>query len=280
MIVEERTVKVAGQAEAVRFFNYPYDALEEAVANAVYHKSYEEAKPIEIQIFPDSFQVLSFPGPVPPVTNIMLKQERVIARDYRNRRIGDFLKELRLAEGRGTGLPLIRRKMRQNGSPEPRFETDADHTHFLAVLPIHPAWILIGNQVSNQVNEQDEYPVSPITGKNYWGLLNRFVHDLSEGRKTLDSDNPTRYRPLVEFLEPDFAAILRAGVSPKSRKDILENTLHITNQLKNASRYIEPLLEAKLLARTVPDRPNSSQQKYYTTERGHLVLQLLETSKP
>ena len=175
VIIEERTVKVAGQAEAVRFFNYPYDALEEAVANAVYHKSYEEAKPIEIQIFPDSFQVLSFPGPVPPVTNIMLKQERVIARDYRNRRIGDFLKELRLAEGRGTGLPLIRRKMRQNGSPEPRFETDVDHTHFLAVLPIHPAWILIGNQVSNQVsnqvNEQDEYPVSPITGKNYWGLL-------------------------------------------------------------------------------------------------------------
>ena len=280
VIVEERTVKVAGQAEAVRFFNYPYDALEEAVANAVYHKSYEEAKPIEIQIFPDSFQVLSFPGPVPPVTNVMLKQERVVARDYRNRRIGDFLKELRLAEGRGTGLPLIRRKMRQNGSPEPRFETDDDHTHFLAVLPVHPAWLTgsvqAGDQVSVQVSVQDEDSIISITGSNYWELLSRFVYDLSEGRKTLDSANLSRYRPLVEFLEPNFAAVLRICTAPKSRKDVLENALHLTNHTRNFDRYIEPLLEAKLLARTVPERPSSSQQKYYTTERGHLVLQLLE----
>jgi ATP-dependent DNA helicase RecG len=280
VVIQERTVKITGQAEATRFFNFPYDAIEEAVANAVYHKSYEEAKPIEIQILPDSFQVLSYPGPVPPVNNETLKQERIIARDYRNRRIGDFLKELRLAEGRGTGLPLIRRKMRQNGSPEPRFETDGEHTYFLTVLPIQPAWLVTdsgpGNQVSNQVSNQVEDDFVPITGINYWELLNRFLYDVSEERKTIDWDKADRYRPLIEFLEPYFAMILRACVSPRSRKFILEDTLSLTNQLKNATRYVDPLLNAKLLARTVPDRPSSSQQKYYTTERGHLVLKLLD----
>ncbi len=280
VVIEERTQKIPGQAEANRFFNYPYDAIEEAVANAVYHKSYEEAKPIEIQILPDSFQVLSYPGPVPPVTSETLKQERVIARDYRNRRIGDFLKELRLAEGRGTGLLLIRRKMNQNSSPEPRFETDSEHTYFLTVLPVHPAWLepkeQVGNQVSNQVSNQVEPSITAITGSNYWELLARFIYEFGEGGKALDFENPAKYRPLLEFLEPEFAAVLRACTAPQSRKAILENTLKRTNQLKNYNRYLEPLITAKLLARTVPDRPNSSQQKYYTTERGQLVLQLLD----
>ena len=48
--------------------------------------------------------------------------------NYRNRRIGEFLKELELAEGRSTGVPKILRAMRQNGSLEPVFESDEDRT--------------------------------------------------------------------------------------------------------------------------------------------------------
>lgn len=41
-IIEEKVVKIQGQAESQRFFNYPYNALEEALVNAVFHKSYRE----------------------------------------------------------------------------------------------------------------------------------------------------------------------------------------------------------------------------------------------
>lgn len=34
-------------AEANRFFNYPYAAIEEALSNAVYHKAYDIREPIE-----------------------------------------------------------------------------------------------------------------------------------------------------------------------------------------------------------------------------------------
>lgn len=60
--------------------------------------------------------------------------------DYRNRRIGDFLKELDLTEGRGTGLPKIDREMEKNGSPEPIFETDENRTSFLAILPVNKSF--------------------------------------------------------------------------------------------------------------------------------------------
>ena len=64
-------------------------------------------------------------NPVPPVdAQILQEQRRIVSRDNRNRRIGDFLKELDLTEGRGTGFPTIYREMEKNGSPKPIFETD------------------------------------------------------------------------------------------------------------------------------------------------------------
>lgn len=74
------------------------------------------------------------PGPIPPVGENDLKKERVVVRNYRNRRIGDFLKELDLTEGRSTGIPKIRTAMIDNGSPEPEFHTDDDRTHFLTIF--------------------------------------------------------------------------------------------------------------------------------------------------
>jgi ATP-dependent DNA helicase RecG len=134
-ILQETVLKIDGQAEAERYIKYPYQALEEALSNAVYHKNYELSKPIEVQIWNDKIEILSFPGPVPPVDAQILKQnQRIIARDYRNRRIGDFLKELRLTEGRGTGFPVIYRTLEQNNSPKPMFETDENSTYFLATI--------------------------------------------------------------------------------------------------------------------------------------------------
>ncbi len=61
-----------------------------------------------------------------------------MARRYRNRRMGEFLKELELTEGRCTGIPKIRAAMEGNGSPPPRFSTDEGRTYFAVELPVHP----------------------------------------------------------------------------------------------------------------------------------------------
>jgi ATP-dependent DNA helicase RecG len=138
MLIKEEVRKRPDRAEADRFYNYPYVALEEILANGVYHKDYAQREPIEIRVHHDRIEILSFPGPLPPLKIEDLNQGTVQVRTYRNRRIGDFLKELHLTEGRCTGVHKIRRAMATNGSPPPIFETDENHSYFLAVLPVHP----------------------------------------------------------------------------------------------------------------------------------------------
>lgn len=58
-----------------------------------------------------------------------LCQGKAFLRRYRNRRIGDFLKELDITESRSTGISKILRTMKKIGSPPPEF--DEDHSDFL-----------------------------------------------------------------------------------------------------------------------------------------------------
>ena len=88
MFIKEEIRKRPDRAEADRFYNYPYVALEEALANAVYHKDYAQREPIEISIHTDRIEILSFPGPLPPLKIEDLNKGSVRVRTYRNRRIG------------------------------------------------------------------------------------------------------------------------------------------------------------------------------------------------
>ena len=136
--IHERVQKVNTQAEAIRFFTYPYTAIEESLVNAAYHKSYEIDAPVEVRIELDRIDIISYPGPLPPLNKDNINDEIVISKRYRNRRIGDFLKELRLTEGKNTGFRKIRAAMKYNGSPKPVFITDEERVQFITRLLIHP----------------------------------------------------------------------------------------------------------------------------------------------
>ena len=139
--VQRKIIKYPDRAEADHIYNYPYAALEEALANAVYHKAYDVREPIEVRIEDDKIEIVSYPGPVYSVTREQLKDYRVSNRRYRNRRIGEFLKELRLTEGRNTGFKKILDAIKRNGSPLPEFETDKEHSYFISRIFVHPDFI-------------------------------------------------------------------------------------------------------------------------------------------
>ena len=134
--------KIPGQAEVEKTVPYPYEAMEEAIVNAIYHRSYDNvSEPTKIYLYPDRMEVISYPGPVGGI------QEKHFSRGAsippvpaRNRRVGEILKDLNLAEGRGTGIHKIRVRMQENGSPEPKFEFDEERTYFRAILPVHPRY--------------------------------------------------------------------------------------------------------------------------------------------
>ncbi len=60
----------------------------------MYHRSYEIREPVEVRILPDSLMISSFPGLDRSISDQDLRKFRFLSRRYRNRRVGEFLKEL------------------------------------------------------------------------------------------------------------------------------------------------------------------------------------------
>ena len=152
-VITEKVIKYPNRAEADRFYNYPYAAIEEALANAVYHKGYDIREPIEVRVEADKIEIISHPGPDRSVTIEGLKNFHVTGRRYRNRRIGEFLKELHLTEGRNTGFKKILRALEQNGSPLPEFETDEERTYFITRIFIHEKFKATDEALNEALNE-------------------------------------------------------------------------------------------------------------------------------
>jgi ATP-dependent DNA helicase RecG len=156
-LIDERVVKIENHAEAERYFNYPYNALEEAVVNSVFHKSYREQEPVEIRIYTDCVKIINYPGPAKWIDMEKFRTGKVVARRYRNRRIGEFLKEIDLSEKKSTGISKILRTLTKNGSPVPDFETDEDRNYLITTLKIHEAFGTINNTMNEVSNNERSF---------------------------------------------------------------------------------------------------------------------------
>ena len=175
ILIEEKILKVEGQAEAIRFFNYPYQAIEEALVNAVYHRGYDVREPVEVRIMEDRIHIVSYPGPDRSISEESIENKNIIARKYRNRRIGEFLKELKLTEGRNTGIPKIKRALKNNGSKEPVFETNETRDYFITTIFMHDGFESENkNEVINEVinvvinfNENEKKIINLIKNNKY-----------------------------------------------------------------------------------------------------------------
>jgi ATP-dependent DNA helicase RecG len=237
ILIEETVVKHPDRAEAERFYNYPFIALEEALVNAVYHRDYEIREPIEVRILPDCVAIVSYPGPDRSIKMEAFKSGHFFTHRYRNRRIGEFLKELEFTEGRGTGIPKILGAMKRNGSPKPQFETDEDRSYFVAKFPIHPKAGAAAKKSTARVEPE-------------W------------------SQSGARVEP--ELLEMRIMKILTGHEASKSgiSKELGQKT--ISGPL---NRILKNLVEIQCVELTIPNKPNSRLQRYMLTEKGRKRLE-------
>jgi ATP-dependent DNA helicase RecG len=263
-IIHEHVIKVPNQAEALRFYNYPYEAVEEALGNAVYHKAYDLRSPIEVQIFMDCITVLSYPGAVPPVGQQILKHEKIVARSYRNRRIGDFLKELDLTEGRGTGFPKMKKKMENNGSPQPIIETDEESNYFMVTLPINQEYVAyMGDQVSDQAGDQ----------------VNNFIFNSLDdlvvfSNQANDIVNDKAKIILKEQMHNIVEEILNATTNWIKTEELF-SAVKLSKHPDNRKKYLGPLLKIGWVEMEFPDKKTSPNQRYRITESGKKLLQII-----
>ena len=59
-----------------------------------------------------------------------------------------------------------------------------------------------------------------------------------------------------------------------TRTDLLSR-LGLSNETRNVRRHLEPLIDAGLVERTIPDKPTSRLQRYRITDAGRTYLNRL-----
>ena len=281
--IEEQVTKVKNKAKSDRIFNYPYSALEEAVANALFHRDYEVFEPVEIRIYPDSIIILNYGGPDRSIRLGAFKTGRISARRYRNRRIGDFLKELNLTEGKATGIPTILHALEENGSPAPHFETDDDRSYFQVELFIHPSFkqkLKVETKSTTDTvpmklllaNDKLEELINNVQNRRDIGRdrVRDIVGDIAGD---IDKNIPLSF--IVETIDSITSKeqiVIEGCEKEKSRTEMMK-LINITNNVKNYNTYISPLLQLEWLEMTIPDKPSSPKQKYRTTLKGMILLE-------
>ena len=234
--ISERVIKLPDQAEANRFFNYPYISIEEALVNAVYHRSYEIREPIEVRINRTSITIISHPGPDLSIKPEDMQAGKMVSRRYRNRRIGEFLKELSFTEGRGTGVPKIHRALKANGSPEPIFYTDDERLSFWTEIKIHAEF------------------------------LKAYVPTI-----TTEAQVKAQVEAQVRLSETELKILEICQKYPAGNKEILA-ALGYKSPSGNVKRALKRLREIGIIAYSIPQKPRSQHQQYNVTERGNIVL--------
>ena len=248
-VIKERILKPADTERSKKYFNYPFQALEEAVVNALYHRNYQEREPVEITVEPDRISILSYSGPDRSISLQAIKEAKSLrSRRYRNRRLGEFLKELDLTEGRATGIPTIQKALADNGSPKATIETDEGRTFFLMDIPCHPDFV--GDV---QVNVQVESTEIEIVIEKMSNLCHSHVIVMSKS--------------LLEKL----ARCLLLCKTEISGHDMLKD-IDTTTYRQKKRRYLDKLLEMGLIRMTKPDKPTAQDQRYICTDLGWQII--------
>ena len=216
-VIQKKIHKPKDNERSVVKYNYPYQALEEAVVNSLYHRSYIEREPVEITIEPDKISILNFGGPNHTISMQAIREARMLrSRRYTNRRLGEFLKELDLTEGRATGIPTIQQKLQENGSPRATIETDEERTYFLIDIPCNPD--CLGVQIKKECKKECKKEYKKECKKELSDLQVIILDVLSKDPTTTIPElaekmgmSARKVSQELKFLREDFQVLKREG---------------------------------------------------------------------
>ena len=154
MLVMQSVRKPTDDNRSIKYYTYPYQAIEESIANSLYHRDYREWEPNVVTIEPDGITIQNIGGPDRSIARTDIEQGNLlISKRYRNRRLGEFIKEMGLTEGRSTGIPTIQNALKDNGSPRATVVTDEDRTFFRITIPCHQS---AGNIITDIANKDQK----------------------------------------------------------------------------------------------------------------------------
>ncbi|MBU2635775.1 MAG: hypothetical protein KJ963_01620, partial [Bacteroidetes bacterium] len=241
------SVRISGTPEREEIWEYPQEALREAIINAICHRDYEDPGNVQVRIFDSRLEVWN-PGVLPRDLKI-----KMLKRDHqskpRNELIARCFYLIKYIEQWGTGTNRIIRLCKQAKLPEPKFSIKGNS--FIVTFPRLPALV-----------QKEVRPIKRISTE--MGLS----WDQVGTKLGLSWDQQT-FKP--QFSVKEAMIILTICNKPKSLLELML-PLKWKNRTKFRNKYINPLLKVKLLALMNPEKPKSRNQKYITTLKGKELI--------
>lgn len=205
-----RTIIDAVTGRRVDRTDYPIPAIRETILNALVHRDYSihtEGMPIQVIMFEDRLEVRN-PGGI--YGRIRIDQLGKTQPDTRNPVLASELEVLKITENRYSGIPTIRRTMKEYGLPQPEF-----------------------------LDERGNFVVKLYKYK--------------------------RAESIIETESQDEYALIQFCKQPRTRKEICQY-LGMSSVTYAIQTRVMPLVEKGKIKLTIPDKPKSSKQLFYSDE--------------
>lgn len=282
-VIKKQITKPTDDEKSDKIYNYPYQAFEESVVNALYHRDYQEREPVEITIEPSHVDILSYAGPDRSITTEAIKSAKKLkARRYRNRRLGDFLKELDLTEGRATGIPTIQKALKDNGSERASIETDDDRTYFLMTIPCHSSFgdmspkpdldLRLADSRLKQLLGQSFVQVEESINQSIINKKDRLEQILEQMFvQVWDKSKSLPNIPRLSQATIDLLCLLRNG---ELGAKILNSAIEFGETYELKRKILTPLIGLGYVEMTAPDKPTSAKQAYKLTTKGESLFNI------
>jgi len=116
---------LTGQARRTEVWEYPLEAVREAVTNAVCHRDYASSAEVLVRVFDDEL-VISNPGSLPLGMTMGMLMDPRHGSVPRNRQIAMLFHDVELIERYGSGIGRILAECDRLGVPRPEF-TEQEH---------------------------------------------------------------------------------------------------------------------------------------------------------
>lgn len=109
-----------------RYPDYPLDALQQIVRNAIMHRDYATSNaPVRITWFADRIEIQNPGGPFGQVTLCSFGVPGIT--DYRNPNVAEVMRNLGFVQRFGVGIQIARKALQDSGNPEPVFDVQVNH---------------------------------------------------------------------------------------------------------------------------------------------------------
>lgn len=188
--------------------SYPLNAVREAILNALVHRDYSihtEGMPVRVEMYKDRLEIINAGGLYGPVNINDLGR---IHADTRNKNLISILETMEAVENRYSGIPTIKKEMKEAGLPDPLFISEKG----LFKVVFYNGLISNENKLNNIETEilnfcktpRSKDEISVFLGKTNYYVLKTYIEPLiAKGRLkyTIPEKPKSKYQKLVANIE-------------------------------------------------------------------------------